>query len=163
MNPLRVLHFAQNILRQMFQMFAAGTGNLPLQAPWARPPEQRSKEASQPFTQPSPQEKVCRAKALGNVLLRMALSPGSVPPQALSSGSLLPSHPQVFYWTHLSYLPMWLLLILHGPNFWKWLLIPGTLFFLEKAIGLVVSRMTALCIVEVNLLPSKVQRECRWW
>ncbi|XP_011384123.1 NADPH oxidase 5 isoform X2 [Pteropus vampyrus] len=65
-------------------------------------------------------------------------------------------HFEVFYWTHLSYLPMWLLLILHGPNFWKWLLIPGTLFFLEKAIGLVVSRMTALCIVEVNLLPSKV-------
>ncbi|XP_016001235.2 NADPH oxidase 5 isoform X2 [Rousettus aegyptiacus] len=65
-------------------------------------------------------------------------------------------HFEVFYWTHLSYLPMWLLLILHGPNFWKWLLVPGTLFFLEKAIGLAVSRMAALCIVEVNLLPSKV-------
>ncbi|XP_004421805.1 PREDICTED: NADPH oxidase 5 [Ceratotherium simum simum] len=65
-------------------------------------------------------------------------------------------HFEVFYWTHLSYLPMWLLLILHGPNFWKWLLVPGILFFLEKAIGLVVSHMAALCIVEVNLLPSKV-------
>lgn len=53
---------------------------------------------------------------------------------------------------------MWLLLILHGPNFWKWLLVPGILFFLEKAIGLAVSRMAALSIVEVNLLPSKVQR-----
>lgn len=67
-----------------------------------------------------------------------------------------PPPPQVFYWTHLSYLPMWVLLILHGPNFWKWLLVPGLLFFLEKATGLVVSRMAALCIVEVNLLPSKV-------
>ncbi|XP_077602612.1 NADPH oxidase 5 [Crocuta crocuta] len=65
-------------------------------------------------------------------------------------------HFEVFYWTHLSYLPMWVLLILHGPNFWKWLLVPGLLFFLEKATGLVVSRMAALCIVEVNLLPSKV-------
>uniref|UniRef100_A0A452U599 NADPH oxidase 5 n=1 Tax=Ursus maritimus TaxID=29073 RepID=A0A452U599_URSMA len=63
---------------------------------------------------------------------------------------------EVFYWTHLSYLPMWILLILHGPNFWKWLLVPGILFFLEKIIGLAMSRMAALCIVEVNLLPSKV-------
>ncbi|XP_008574071.1 PREDICTED: NADPH oxidase 5 [Galeopterus variegatus] len=66
------------------------------------------------------------------------------------------SHFEVFYWTHLSYLPMWLLLILHGPNFWKWLLVPGILFFLEKAIGLTVSHMVALRIMEVNLLPSKV-------
>uniref|UniRef100_A0A8B9YHU9 NADPH oxidase 5 n=1 Tax=Bos mutus grunniens TaxID=30521 RepID=A0A8B9YHU9_BOSMU len=65
-------------------------------------------------------------------------------------------HFEVFYWTHLSYLPMWLLLILHGPNFWKWLLVPGTLFFLEKTISLAASRMVALHIVEVNLLPSKV-------
>ncbi|KAM9714585.1 NADPH oxidase 5 [Dama dama] len=65
-------------------------------------------------------------------------------------------HFEVFYWTHLSYLPMWLLLILHGPNFWKWLLVPGTLFFLEKTISLAASRMAALNIVEVNLLPSKV-------
>ncbi|XP_062062196.1 NADPH oxidase 5 isoform X1 [Lepus europaeus] len=65
-------------------------------------------------------------------------------------------HFEVFYWTHLAYLPMWLLLILHGPNFWKWLLVPGTLFFLEKAVGLAASRMQALRIVEVNLLPSKV-------
>ncbi|XP_046930392.1 NADPH oxidase 5 [Lynx rufus] len=65
-------------------------------------------------------------------------------------------HFEVFYWTHLSYLPMWILLIVHGPSFWKWLLVPGILFFLEKAIGLAVSRMAALYIVEVNLLPSKV-------
>uniref|UniRef100_A0A2K6BYA7 NADPH oxidase 5 n=1 Tax=Macaca nemestrina TaxID=9545 RepID=A0A2K6BYA7_MACNE len=65
-------------------------------------------------------------------------------------------HFEVFYWTHLSYLLVWLLLIFHGPNFWKWLLVPGILFFLEKAIGLAVSRMAAVCIMEVNLLPSKV-------
>ncbi|XP_059036917.1 NADPH oxidase 5 isoform X1 [Mustela lutreola] len=65
-------------------------------------------------------------------------------------------HFEVFYWTHLSYFPMWILLILHGPNFWKWLLVPGILFFLEKIIGLAISHMGAFCIVEVNLLPSKV-------
>ncbi|EFB19538.1 hypothetical protein PANDA_009435, partial [Ailuropoda melanoleuca] len=65
-------------------------------------------------------------------------------------------HFGVFYWTHLSYLPMWILLILHGPNFWKWLLVPGILFFLEKIVGLAMSRMAAVCIVEANLLPSKV-------
>ncbi|KAM9183530.1 LOW QUALITY PROTEIN: NADPH oxidase 5 [Dugong dugon] len=65
-------------------------------------------------------------------------------------------HFAVFYWTHLSYLPIWGLLIVHGLNFWKWLLVPGILFFLEKVIGLAASLMAALCIVEVNLLPSKV-------
>ncbi|KAM9586406.1 LOW QUALITY PROTEIN: NADPH oxidase 5 [Trichechus inunguis] len=64
-------------------------------------------------------------------------------------------HFAVFYWTHLSYLPIWGLLIMHGLNF-KWLLVPGILFFLEKVIGLAASRMAALCIVEVNLLASKV-------
>ncbi|PNJ42940.1 NOX5 isoform 7 [Pongo abelii] len=69
-------------------------------------------------------------------------------------------HFEVFYWTHLSYLLVWLLLIFHGPNFWKWLLVPGILFFLEKAIGLAVSRMAAVCIMEVNLLPSKTLSGC---
>lgn len=99
------------------------------------------------------------AKALGTILaLRMALHRGSVPPPGLELWRLTIPTPQVFYWSHLSYLAMWLLLILHGPNFWKWLLVPGILFFLEKAFGLTVSRMAALSIVEVNLLPSKVRR-----
>lgn len=100
---------------------------------------------------------MCTAKALGTVLaLRVTVNLGSVPPPCRDP--FTPPPPQVFYWTHLSYLPMWLLLILHGPNFWKWLLVPGTLFFLEKTISLAASRMAALHIVEVNLLPSKVQR-----
>ncbi|XP_074141319.1 NADPH oxidase 5 [Sminthopsis crassicaudata] len=65
-------------------------------------------------------------------------------------------HFEVFYWTHLSYIPIWVLLIIHGPNFWKWLLVPGLLFFLEKVVGLVLSHLAALSIVEVNLLSSKV-------
>lgn len=65
--------------------------------------------------------------------------------------------PQIFYWSHLSYVSVWALLVLHAPNFWKWFVVPGGLFVLEKAVGLVVSRAVGLRIVEVNLLPSKVR------
>ncbi|NXJ99193.1 NOX5 oxidase, partial [Corythaixoides concolor] len=65
-------------------------------------------------------------------------------------------HFEVFYWTHLSYISVWTLLILHGPHFWKWFAIPGCLFALEKAVGLAGRRAGGLRIVEVNLLPSKV-------
>lgn len=65
--------------------------------------------------------------------------------------------PQVFYWSHLSYVSVWALLILHAPNFWKWFVVPGGLFVLEKAVGLATSRAVGLRIVEVNLLPSKVR------
>ncbi|XP_064013938.1 NADPH oxidase 5 isoform X4 [Pogoniulus pusillus] len=62
----------------------------------------------------------------------------------------------VFYWTHLSYISVWTLLTLHGPHFWKWFVVPGCLFVLEKVQGLAWRRAGGLRIVEVNLLPSKV-------
>ncbi|NXX20041.1 NOX5 oxidase, partial [Podargus strigoides] len=65
-------------------------------------------------------------------------------------------HFEVFYWTHLSYISVWILLILHGPHFWKWFAVPGCLFALEKAVGVAGRRAGGLRIVEVNLLPSKV-------
>ncbi|NXL67928.1 NOX5 oxidase, partial [Chordeiles acutipennis] len=65
-------------------------------------------------------------------------------------------HFEVFYWTHLSYISIWTLLILHGPHFWKWFAVPGGLFVLEKVVGLAGRRAGGLSIVEVNLLPSKV-------
>ncbi|KFO81124.1 NADPH oxidase 5, partial [Cuculus canorus] len=65
-------------------------------------------------------------------------------------------HFELFYWTHLSYISIWTLLILHGPHFWKWFVIPGCLFVLEKVLGLAWRRAGGLRIVEVNLLPSKV-------
>lgn len=46
--------------------------------------------------------------------------------------------------------------MVHCANFWKWFLVPGLLFLLEKIVGIAVSRMGGLYIVEVNLLPSKV-------
>ncbi|NXT31531.1 NOX5 oxidase, partial [Pelecanoides urinatrix] len=65
-------------------------------------------------------------------------------------------HFEVFYWSHLSYIFVWTLLILHGPHFWKWFAVPGCLFALEKGLGLAWRRAGGLRIVEVNLLPSKV-------
>ncbi|XP_054476510.1 NADPH oxidase 5 [Anoplopoma fimbria] len=65
-------------------------------------------------------------------------------------------HFEVFYWSHLSYVWVWSLLMVHCANFWKWFVFPGLLFLLEKIVGLAVSRMGGLYIVEVNLLPSKV-------
>ncbi|NWW26473.1 NOX5 oxidase, partial [Falcunculus frontatus] len=65
-------------------------------------------------------------------------------------------HFEVFYWSHLCYISVWLLLLLHGPHFWKWFLIPGSLFFLEKVLGWAWRRAEDLRILEANLLPSKV-------
>uniref|UniRef100_G1NCS3 NADPH oxidase 5 n=1 Tax=Meleagris gallopavo TaxID=9103 RepID=G1NCS3_MELGA len=65
-------------------------------------------------------------------------------------------HFELFYWSHLSYIIIWALLFFHAPNFWKWFLVPGGLFVLEKAVGMAVSRAMGLRIVEVHLLPSQV-------
>ncbi|XP_078139365.1 NADPH oxidase 5 isoform X2 [Centroberyx gerrardi] len=65
-------------------------------------------------------------------------------------------HFEVFYWSHLSYVWVWSLLVVHCANFWKWFVVPGLLFLLEKIVGIAVSHMGGLYIVEVNLLPSKV-------
>ncbi|XP_067327278.1 NADPH oxidase 5 [Anolis sagrei] len=65
-------------------------------------------------------------------------------------------HFEVFYWTHLSYVFIWALLIVHGPNFWKWFVVPGCLFLVEKIFGAALSHTRRLYIVETNLLPSKV-------
>ncbi|XP_042560399.1 NADPH oxidase 5 [Clupea harengus] len=65
-------------------------------------------------------------------------------------------HFEVFYLSHLSYVLVWALLIVHCANFWKWFVVPGVVFLLEKIVGIAVSRMGGLYIVEVNLLPSKV-------
>ncbi|XP_052454236.1 NADPH oxidase 5 isoform X1 [Carassius gibelio] len=65
-------------------------------------------------------------------------------------------HFEVFYWSHLSYVWVMALLIVHCANFWKWFVAPGLIFLIEKLVGIAVSRMGGLYIVEVNLLPSKV-------
>ncbi|XP_045461304.1 NADPH oxidase 5 isoform X2 [Harmonia axyridis] len=39
---------------------------------------------------------------------------------------------EVFYWTHLLYIPFWILVLIHGPNFWKWFAVPGIVFVIER-------------------------------
>ena len=66
---------------------------------------------------------------------------------------------QIFYWTHQLCFVWWLILALHGKDFWKWCLIPFVLYLIERV-------MKLSCFVEVRhglthfesyeLLPSKV-------
>ncbi|KAL4216477.1 NADPH oxidase 5 [Mactra antiquata] len=66
---------------------------------------------------------------------------------------------EVFYWTHMLYVPFWILVLLHGPNFWKWFVLPGTLFIIEKMSRskfIKMARFGDTYVEEVNLLPSGV-------
>ncbi|KAM3957213.1 NADPH oxidase [Aphomia sociella] len=65
---------------------------------------------------------------------------------------------EVFYWTHLLYVPFWLLLIFHGPNFWKWFVVPGTIYVAERILRLAWLRSERgnTYISSGILLPSRV-------
>lgn len=65
---------------------------------------------------------------------------------------------EVFYWTHLMYIPFWVLLILHGPNFWKWFIIPGFIYSFERIRRLywMKTERGKTYISSGLLLPSKV-------
>lgn len=65
---------------------------------------------------------------------------------------------EVFYWTHLLYVPFWFLVILHGPNFWKWFIIPGFIFLVERVLRFVWMRSNRgkSYVSSGILLPSKV-------
>ena len=65
---------------------------------------------------------------------------------------------QVFYWTHLLYIPFWVLVIFHGPNFWKWFVVPGILYLFERFYRLASMRSERgkTYISSGILLPSRV-------
>ncbi|XP_067653613.1 NADPH oxidase 5-like isoform X1 [Haliotis asinina] len=66
---------------------------------------------------------------------------------------------EVFYWTHMLYVPFWVLLILHGRYFWMWFIVPGLMFLLEKLFRSKLIKKVRYgnsFILEVNLLPSEV-------
>ncbi|XP_066970479.1 NADPH oxidase 5-like [Macrobrachium rosenbergii] len=65
---------------------------------------------------------------------------------------------EVFYWTHLLSLPFWVLLVLHGPNCWKWLLFPGCAFLLETAVRIaqVCSARGQTHVIRGSIMPSHV-------
>jgi hypothetical protein len=50
-------------------------------------------------------------------------------------------------------------MLLHGPNFWKWLILPGSLYLIEKFLRYRKSRSLKhgeTFIMEAILLPSQV-------
>lgn len=65
---------------------------------------------------------------------------------------------EVFYCLHFLSLVFWTCLILHGPNFWKWFMVPGVFFIIESIIR--ISRNLASSkkayVQQGVLLPSKV-------
>ncbi|XP_017794538.1 PREDICTED: NADPH oxidase 5 [Habropoda laboriosa] len=65
---------------------------------------------------------------------------------------------EIFYWSHLLYIPFWILMILHGPNFWKWFIVPGSIYLLERIHRIAWSRsqLGKTYISSGLLLPSKV-------
>ncbi|GFG34772.1 hypothetical protein Cfor_05500, partial [Coptotermes formosanus] len=65
---------------------------------------------------------------------------------------------EVFYWTHLLYIPFWVLVIFHGPNFWKWFIVPGILYLFERVFRLATMRSEhgKTYISSGSLLPSRV-------
>jgi NADPH oxidase 5 len=65
---------------------------------------------------------------------------------------------EVFYWTHLLYVPFWILVILHGPVFWKWFIIPGCIFVIERVLRFIWMRSDRgkTYVSSGIILPSKV-------
>lgn len=68
-------------------------------------------------------------------------------------------HFEVFYWTHMLYVPFWIILIIHAEVFWYYLILPLTMFIIEKILGsrlIKKARYGDIFITEVGLLPSGV-------
>ncbi|CAB4066983.1 NOX5 [Lepeophtheirus salmonis] len=65
---------------------------------------------------------------------------------------------EIFYWSHLLYILYWILLILHGPNFWKWFIFPAILFAAEKVYRVFnsLSQKGKTWVSTGIILPSKV-------
>ena len=68
---------------------------------------------------------------------------------------------ELFYYTHLLYIPFWALLFIHAPHFWLWFLGPFIVFILETLIRLhnLLTSLTAggeTQIIKAVALPSEV-------
>jgi len=68
---------------------------------------------------------------------------------------------ELFYYTHLLYIPFWALLFLHAPHFWIWFIGPFTIFAIESLIRLRnlltnLTRSGQTTIIKAVPLPSNV-------
>ena len=66
---------------------------------------------------------------------------------------------EIFYWSHKLFVIWYIVLILHGPHFWKWFIGPAVIYITERILRskiLKIIQYGRTYIEEVNLLPSKV-------
>lgn len=68
---------------------------------------------------------------------------------------------ELFYYTHLLFIPFWFLLLIHAPNFWAWFLVPFVVFAFEtvaRTCNLIrfLSSDDESTIVKAQPLPSDV-------
>lgn len=68
---------------------------------------------------------------------------------------------ELFYYTHLLYIPFWALLFLHAPRFWIWFLVPFSIFSIESLLRLknLLTSLTSsgqTTIIKAVPLPSNV-------
>jgi len=64
---------------------------------------------------------------------------------------------EAFHTTHMLYLVWFGLMLVHGPVFWMWLLLPGAGFFIERLVR-AATRSQPTTLVEATILPSGVTR-----
>lgn len=69
------------------------------------------------------------ASPTGWILLIIIIIMSSAQPFSRSLGKF-----ELFYYTHLLYIPFWLLLFIHAPHFWIWFLGPFSVFVVESLI-----------------------------
>lgn len=66
-------------------------------------------------------------------------------------------HFKIFYWTHTLYTVFYVLLILHATHFWKWFLVAGVIFIVEKTAAMLYKTGRGKTVIEeICLLPSGV-------
>ena len=74
---------------------------------------------------------------------------------------------EIFYWSHNLFVIWYIVLILHGPHFWKWFIGPAVIYITERILRskiLKIIQYGRTYIEEVNLLPSKVSTcTCNDW
>ncbi|XP_013390859.1 NADPH oxidase 5-like [Lingula anatina] len=65
----------------------------------------------------------------------------------------------VFFFAHHLYIPYWVILLVHGKNFWKWFLFPGLAFLVEKLMrSPCLNKKKKSKILKGEALPSKVTK-----
>lgn len=68
---------------------------------------------------------------------------------------------ELFYYTHLLYIPYWAILFIHAPRFWMWFLVPFVIFMVETLLRLrnLLTNLTSsgqTTIIRAVPLPSNV-------